>query len=50
MVSYITDVQEWVQKKIFGPKREERTGDWRRLQNEERHDLYFLSDVIRVIK
>jgi len=39
-----------VRKKIFGPKREEGTGDWRRLHNEELHDLYILSDCIRVIK
>jgi hypothetical protein len=39
-----------VRKKIFGPEREEETGDWRQLHNEELHDLYFLSHVIRVIK
>jgi len=38
-----------VQKKIFGPKRKEGTGDWRRLHNGELHDLYWLSNVIRVI-
>jgi hypothetical protein len=25
---------------IFGPKREEETGDWRKIRNEEIHDLY----------
>jgi hypothetical protein len=39
-----------VRKKILGPKREEGTRDCRRLHNEELHDLYFLSGVIRVIK
>jgi hypothetical protein len=27
------------QRKIFGPKRDEVTGEWRRLHNEELHDL-----------
>jgi len=31
-----------VLRKIFGPKREEVTGDWRQLHNEELHDVYFL--------
>ena len=39
-----------VLRKIFGPKREEVTGDWRQLHNEELHDVYFLWNVIRVIK
>jgi hypothetical protein len=29
-----------VLRKIFGPNREEAIGDWRRLHNEELHDLY----------
>jgi hypothetical protein len=29
-----------VLRKIFEPKREEITGKWRKLHNEERHDLY----------
>jgi hypothetical protein len=38
-------------KRIFGPKREEVPGDWRRLRNEELHNLYATSDIIiRVIK
>ena len=37
-------------RKIFGPKREEVTGDWRKLHDEELHDLYWSSDIIRVIK
>jgi hypothetical protein len=27
-------------RRIFGPKRDEVTGEWRRLHNEELHDLY----------
>jgi hypothetical protein len=35
---------------IFGPKREEVAGGWRRLHNEELHNLYTSQDIIRVIK
>jgi hypothetical protein len=31
-----------VLRRIFGPKRDEVTGDWRKLHNEELHNLYFL--------
>jgi hypothetical protein len=55
LVSYIAgetqaeSVWNRVQRKIFGPKRVEVTGDWRKLHNEELHDLYS-SNIIRVIK
>jgi hypothetical protein len=39
-----------VLSRIFGPKRDEATGDWRRLYNEELNDLYSSSNIIRVIK
>jgi hypothetical protein len=39
-----------VQRRTFGPKREEVAGGWRRLHNEELHNLYASIDVIRVIK
>jgi hypothetical protein len=39
-----------VLRRIFGPKREEATGEWRRLHNEELNDLYSSSNIIRVIK
>jgi hypothetical protein len=39
-----------VLKKIFGPKRDEATGGWRELHNEELHNLYSSSDVIRIMK
>jgi hypothetical protein len=35
--------------RILGPKKEEVVGDWRRLHNEELHNLYFLPDIIRII-
>jgi hypothetical protein len=37
-------------RSIFGYKRDEVTGGWRRLHNEELHDLYSSPDIIRVIK
>ena len=39
-----------VLKKIFGPKRDEVTGEWRKLHNEELNDLYCSPYIIRVIK
>jgi hypothetical protein len=39
-----------VLRKIFGSKREEVIGDWRRLHNEELYDLYFLSKIIQGMK
>jgi hypothetical protein len=37
-------------KIIFGPKRAEVIGGWRKLHNEELHNLYFSPSVIRTIK
>src|SRR5215470_4129506 len=39
-----------VLRRIFGPKRDEVTGEWRRLHNEEFNDLYSSPNIIRVIK
>jgi hypothetical protein len=39
-----------VLRRIFGPKREEGAGGWRRLHNEEHHNLYSLLNIIRVMK
>jgi hypothetical protein len=36
--------------RIFGPKREEVAGDWRRLHNEELLNLYRSPNIVRVIK
>jgi hypothetical protein len=39
-----------VLRRIFGPKRDEVTEDWRELYNEELHNLYSSPDIIRQIK
>jgi hypothetical protein len=39
-----------VLRRIFGPKRDEVTGDWRKLHNGELHNLYTSPDIIRQIK
>jgi hypothetical protein len=37
-------------RRIFGIMRDEVTGEWRELHNEELNDLYSSADIIRVIK
>jgi hypothetical protein len=39
-----------VLKRIFGPKRDEMTGERRKLHNEELHNLYSSPSIIRIIK
>jgi hypothetical protein len=39
-----------VLRRILGPKTNEVTGEWRKLLNEELNDLYFLPNIVRVIK
>jgi hypothetical protein len=39
-----------VLRRIFGPKRDEVTGEWRRLRNKELYALYSSPNIIRVIK
>ena len=36
--------------KVFGPKRDEVTGEWRKLHYEELRDLYSLTNIVRVVK
>jgi len=36
--------------RIFGPRRDEVTGEWRRLHNEKLNDLYSSPNIVRVIK
>jgi hypothetical protein len=35
---------------VFGPKRDEVTVEWKKLYNEELHDLYSLPNIVRVVK
>jgi len=42
--------QNMVLRRIFGPRRDEVTGEWRRLDNEELNDLYSSPNIVRVIK
>ena len=37
-------------RRIFGPKRDDITGEWRKLHNEELNDLYCSPNIVRVIK
>jgi hypothetical protein len=39
-----------VLRRMFGPKRDEVTGEWRKLHNEELHNLYSSPDIIRQVK
>jgi hypothetical protein len=43
-------VFEKVLRRIFGPKRNEVTGGWRKLHNEELRDLYSSPSIVRIIK
>jgi len=37
-------------RRMFGPKRDNLTGEWRQLHNEEINDLYCSPNIVRVIK
>jgi hypothetical protein len=39
-----------VLRRVFGPKRDEVKGEWRKLHNEELRDLYSLPNIVRVVK
>src|SRR5215510_3538578 len=39
-----------VLRRVFGPKRDEVTGEWRKLHNEELNDLYSSPRIARVVK
>jgi hypothetical protein len=46
----LTVFEDRVLRRIFGPKRDEVTGEWRQLHNEELRELYSLPSIIRIIK
>ena len=37
-------------RRVFGPKRDEVTEEWRKLHNDELNDLYFSLNIVRVVK
>ena len=39
-----------VLRRVFGPKRDEVTGEWKKLHNEELRDLYSLPNIVQVVK
>ena len=39
-----------VLRRIFGPRKDKITGEWRKLHNEEQNDLYVSPSIVRVIK
>jgi hypothetical protein len=42
--------ENWVLRRIFGPKRDEVTGNWRKLHNEKLHNLHSSPSIIRMVK
>jgi hypothetical protein len=50
LVHRLRALENKVLRRIFGPKRDEVTGGWRKLHNEELRDLYSSPSIIRIIK
>jgi hypothetical protein len=51
LVYVVNDItQNRVLRRIFGPKRDEVTGGWRKLHNVELHNLYSLPNIIEMVK
>jgi hypothetical protein len=46
----LTVLKNGLLRRIFGPKRDELTGEWRKLHNEERNNLYISPSIVWVIK
>jgi len=42
--------ENMVLRRVFGPKKDEVTGEWRKLHKEELNDLYTLPNIVRVVK
>jgi hypothetical protein len=49
-ISSVSEPVDRALRKIFGPKRDEVIGGWRKLDNEELHNLYCSPSIIRMIK
>ena len=47
---FINVVENVLLRRVFGPKMDEITGEWRKLHNEEFSDLYSLLNIVRVVK
>jgi hypothetical protein len=45
----LREFENWVLRRIFGPKRDEVMGGWRKLHNEVLRDLYFSPSTVRII-
>ena len=50
MLCWLRVFENRVLRRVFGPKRDEVTGEWRKLRNEELNDLYSLPNIVRVVK
>jgi len=46
----LREVENRVLRRIFGPRMDELTGEWRRLHNKELNDLYSSPNIVQVIK
>jgi len=46
----LREFENRVLRKVFGPKRDEVTGEWRKPHNEELNDLYSLPNIARMVK
>jgi hypothetical protein len=46
----VSGIKGGVLRRIFGPKRDEVTGGWRKLHNEELHNLYSSPSIIRMVR
>jgi hypothetical protein len=47
---WLREFENRVLRRVFGPKRDKGTGEWRKIQNEEFSDLYSLPNILWVVK